>query len=226
LHVARRSVIVRGTRSLQIEPDPHTGKVYVMLTNNTVRERDETIPANPRGPNPLGHIIEITEPQGDFASTRSRWDLLVRCGDPADPATGAVWGPGTSESGWFGSPDNCAIDSAGGLFVSTDGDERLNKCANGIWRVETEGLERGRSTMIFRTPTGSEVCGPRLSADETTFFLAVQHPGQDGEDYPGHARPSTFEDPSTRWPDFEDGMPPRPSVMALWRRDGRRFSET
>jgi|TARA_R110000787_G_scaffold274658_2_gene382671 secreted PhoX family phosphatase len=213
-------------RPEDVEPDPRTGKVYVMLTNNTARKADQTDPTNPRGPNPFGHVIEITEPQGDFASTRSRWDLLVRCGDPADSAAGAVWGPDTSESGWFGSPDNCAIDSAGGLFVSTDGDERLNKCANGIWRVETEGLERGRSTMIFRSPTGAEVCGPRLSTDERTFFLAVQHPGQDGEDYPGHGRPSTFEDPSTRWPDFEDGMPPRPSVMALWRRDGRRFSDT
>ncbi|MBI1255611.1 MAG: DUF839 domain-containing protein [Hyphomonas sp.] len=212
-------------RPEDVEPDPARGKVYVMLTNNTARETAEAGPANPRGPNPFGHIIEITEPGGNFAATSSRWDLLVRCGDPADPASGAAWGPGTSESGWFGSPDNCTVDGAGGLFVSTDGDERLNRCANGVWRVETEGLERGRSTMLFRAPTGAEVCGPRLSDDQRTFFLAVQHPGQGGEDYPGHARPSTFADPSTRWPDFDDAMPPRPSVMTLQRRDGRRFSD-
>lgn len=212
-------------RPEDVQPDPRTGRVYVMLTNNSRRSADAVDAVNPRGPNLFGHIVEIIEPDGDFTAEESRWEILVRCGDPANPEVGASWGPGLSESGWFGSPDNCEIDSASHLYVSTDGSEVLNECANGVWRVETEGLERGKSVLMFRAPTGAEICGPRLSDDEKTFFLAVQHPGQDGEDYPDHARPSTFEDPSTRWPDFAPDMPPRPAVVALTRSNGGRFSD-
>jgi uncharacterized protein len=42
-------------------------------------------------------------------------------------------------------------------------------------------------------------------------FLAIQHPGED----PG----STFEAPSTRWPNFKEGAP-RPSVIAIVKKDG------
>ncbi|MBR9825332.1 MAG: PhoX family phosphatase [Alphaproteobacteria bacterium] len=212
-------------RPEDVQPNPQNGTIYVMLTNNSRRSEDQTDAANPRGPNRFGHIIEITEPNGDFTSTTSRWEILVRCGDPADPAIGAEWGPGLSENGWFGSPDNAAMDSANRLYVSTDGSEVLNQCANGVWRVETEGLERGYSRLMFLAPTGAEICGPRLSDDENTFFLAVQHPADGGEDFPGHARASTFDDPSTRWPDFAPDMPPRPAVVALTRADGKTFSE-
>ncbi len=195
-------------RPEDVEPDPRTGTVWVMLTNNHRRTEAQVNAANPRAGNLYGHIVQIIEPDGDFTATRSRWDIMVKCGDPNDPAVGAEWNAQTSENGWFGSPDNCAIDPAGRLWVATDGNEDTG-AADGIWAMETTGDRRGTGKAFFRAPAGAEVCGPKFTPDGRTLFLAVQHPG-DGSG-------TTFENPRTRWPDFEDGMPPRPSVVAVRR---------
>ncbi len=198
-------------RPEDVEPDPRTGKVWVMLTNNNRRTEDEINAANPRADNQHGHIIEITEPDGDFTATQSRWEILVKCGDPNVAEVGATWNPLTSDEGWYGSPDNCAVDPSGRLWVSTDGNERTG-AADGVWAMETTGEKRGTSKAFFRAPAGAEVCGPRFTDDGGTLFVAVQHPGDtDG---------ATFENPGTRWPDFADGVPPRPSVVAIRKSDG------
>ena len=198
-------------RPEDVEADKKTGRVWVMLTNNTDRTAEQVDAANPRADNAFGHIIEIIEPDGDFAATRSRWEFLVKCGDPANPAFGAAWNPLTSADGWFGSPDNCAVDPSGRLWVATDGNERTG-AADGVWALETDGDRRGTGRAFFRAPVGAEVCGPRFTGDGTTLFVAVQHPG-DG-------RGATYENPTTRWPDFGEASPPRPAVVAIRRKDG------
>lgn len=198
-------------RPEDVEPDPRTGKVWIMLTNNHKRTADQINAANPRAANLNGHIIELVEPDGDFTATRSRWEILVRCGSPENANVGATWNPLTSEHGWFGSPDNCAVDPSGRLWVATDGNE-MTGAADGLWAVETTGEARGTGKAFFRAPVGAEVCGPRFTPDGQTLFLSVQHPG-DGDG-------ATFETPTTRWPDFDANMPPRPSVLAIRRKDG------
>jgi hypothetical protein len=76
--------------------------------------------------------------------------------------------------------------------------------------------------MFFRVPVGAELCGPRFSPDDKALFLAVQHPATDGvQDYkPFGKSASTYEDPATRWPDFDPKMPPRPSVVVVTKKDG------
>jgi secreted PhoX family phosphatase len=65
------------------------------------------------------------------------------------------------------------------------------------------------------------MCGPCFTPDSETLFVAVQHPGADGtKDFKGFERASTFDDPATRWPDFQPGMPPRPSVVAIRAKKG------
>lgn len=211
----RRAALALGAtpmdRPEDVEPNPHTGRVYVMLTNNGARADNQIDAANPRGPNNFGHIIEIVEPEGDFASLESRWEILIRCGDPARPEYGALWNPETSAQGWFGSPDNCAIDPSGRLWVSTDGNEGTG-ANDGLWAVETDGPERAKGKGFFRAPLGAEVCGPCYSADGKTLFIAVQHPGD--------TQGARFENPSTRWPDFDPELPSRPAVLAIRRSDG------
>ncbi|MBY9067257.1 PhoX family phosphatase [Hyphomonas sp. WL0036] len=198
-------------RPEDIEPNPKTGRVYVMLTNNDKRKADQVDAANPRPANRFGHIIEIIEPEGDFASETSRWEILVRCGDPSIAAVGATWNPLTSPNGWLASPDNCAIDPQGRLWVATDGNDDTG-AADGIWALETDGARRGTGHHLYRCPAGAEMCGPRFNTEGDVLFVAVQHPGEtDG---------SSFEKPGSRWPDFDAAMPPRPSVVVITRKGG------
>ncbi|TQV77736.1 PhoX family protein [Denitrobaculum tricleocarpae] len=210
-------------RPEDVEPNAKTNKVYVMCTNNSKRKEEQVNVANPRPANTFGHIIELSPPDGDHASESYAWDILVKCGDPSVAEVGAQWNPATSENGWFGSPDNCAVDHMGRLWISTDQGSNWSKSgtADGIWAMETEGELRGTGKMFFRVPVGAEMCGPRFAPDDKSLFLAVQHPATDGtKDYPGFEKNSTFEEPATRWPDFKEGVPPRPSVVVVTKQDG------
>ncbi|KIN60699.1 Tat pathway signal sequence domain protein [Sulfitobacter noctilucae] len=203
------------------------GTAYIMLTNNSRREPDEVNPANPRSKSRFGHIIEIKEDGGNHAATFGTWSILVKCGDPSLAEVGAQWNPETSENGWFGSPDNCAIDADGRLWVSTDQGSNWGRTgkSDGLYAVETEGTARGTSKLFFRCPVGGEMCGPYFTDDGKTLFLAVQHPGTDGtKDLKGFERASTFEDPATRWPDFDPAMPPRPSVVVVTKKGGGKIA--
>jgi secreted PhoX family phosphatase len=213
-------------RPEDVEANPRTGEIYVMLTNNSKRTAEQVDGPNPRAENRFGQIVEITEADGDNAADSATWELLVVCGDPSDPEVGARWNPATTENGWFASPDNCAVDPEGRLWVTTDQGSAWARSgtADGVWGLETEGPLRGTGKMFFRVPIGAEMCGPRFTEDGTALFVAVQHPATDGtKNYPGFERDSTFEDPATRWPDFQPDMPPRPSVLVITKQDGGRI---
>jgi secreted PhoX family phosphatase len=213
-------------RPEDVQPNAKTGTVYVMLTNNEKRAKGETDDANPRPHNVFGHIIEMTPPDGDHAAVEFQWTVLVRCGDPRDAEVGALWHPETSQHGWFASPDNCAVDADGRLWISTDqgGEWPLTNKSDGLYGLETTGVKRGKSKLFYRCPVGAELCGPYFTPDQETLFLAVQHPGTDGtKAYKPFGRVSTFKDPATRWPDFDEQMPPRPSVVVVTRKGGGRI---
>ena len=208
-------------RPEDIDANPATNKVYVVLTNNNRRKAEEVNAANPRANNQFGHLIEMIPPDGDHAADKYRWEILVRCGDPAVADVGATFSSDTTRNGWFGMPDNLAVDGQGRLWVATDGNSsKATGRADGIWGIETEGAARGTSRHFYRAPVGAEVCGPCFTPDSETLFVAIQHPGE-ADDDAGPA--ATFENPSTRWPDFKADMPPRPSIVAITRRGGGKI---
>ncbi|MBM3518690.1 MAG: PhoX family phosphatase [Alphaproteobacteria bacterium] len=223
----RRAAALLGAtpmdRREDVEANPVSGTVNLILTNNTARKPEQVDAANPRAGNTFGHIIELRPAGGDHALATFRWEILVRCGDPAAPEVGAAWSADTTEDGWFASPDHCAIDHGGGLWIATDQGDKWPKSgtADGVWRLETEGPRRGTGRMFFRAPVGAEVCGPCFAPDDRALFASVQHPAVDGaEKYPGFERASSFDDPATRWPDFAPDLPPRPAVVMITKDDG------
>lgn len=202
-------------RPEDVETNPVTGRVYVMLTNNSRRKPEEVDAANPRARNAHGHIIEIIPPmkdgKPDHTATEAKWDIFLLGGKPGiDP--GARYHRLTSDNGWLSCPDNCTFDSKGRIWIATDGGPANAGIADGIWAADTTGNGRALTRLFFQAPTGAEVCGPCFTPDEQTLFLSVQHPGED--------RGSTFDKPSTRWPDFKPDVPPRPSVIAITKKGG------
>ena len=216
----------RMDRPEDVQPNPVNGRVYVILTNNKDRAAGQDDPANPRAENVFGHIIEMTPPDGDHAAPEFRWEVLVRCGDPAVAEVGALWNPETSGNGWFACPDNAAVDAEGRLWIATDqGEPWPTGRADGLYALETEGARRRTAKLFFRVPVGAEMCGPCFTPNQETLFVAVQHPSADAtKRYKGFERVSTFADPATRWPDFKPDMPPRPSVLAITKVGGGKIA--
>ena len=73
----------RMDRPEWIVPHPVTREVYCACTGNTARGRDGNEgpnPANPRAPNPFGHLLRWRDDGGDPAATRFRWDVFVQAG--------------------------------------------------------------------------------------------------------------------------------------------------
>ncbi|MFC9634968.1 PhoX family protein [Streptomyces mirabilis] len=196
-------------RPEDIQPSPHTGKVYVVLTNNTNRGKagsagaDE---ANPRNANKHGHILELTERRGRAEATTFGWSLFLVAGDPADPATYFAGFPKDRVSP-ISCPDNVAFDPHGNLWISTDGNQLGSH--DGLLDVATKGERRGELKQFLTVPTGAETCGPIIQ--DRRVLVAVQHPGEiDG---------ASVEKPASNWPDGP-GEIVRPAVVSVWRTDG------
>ncbi len=195
-------------RPEDIAVDAGAGRAWLSLTKNPWRRgtasrgvyngRELDLgpnAANPRGPNPWGHLIEIDEQDGDCAATRFRWRILAQGGE-------AVAGSA------FGSPDNLALDRSGNLWIVTDG-EQPGGGPNGCFVMPTHGSSRGVARQVMSAPPGAEVCGCAFLPGDRALLLSVQHPGEGG----------LLSSPLSAWPDGP-GHAPRPSVIALYRKDG------
>jgi hypothetical protein len=217
---ARRAADLVGAtpmdRPEDVEANPRTGRVYVVMTFNERRAPEQVNAANPRGPNRFGHIIEIVPPmvngRPDHAADECAWEFFLLGGNPADPGHDARYHAAVSANGWLACPDNIAFDSSGRIWIATDGQDEVMGVADSLYAAETAGERRGATRCFFSGPRGAEITGPEFTPDRKTLFLAIQHPGDEKD--------STFDQPSTRWPDFKDGVPPRPSVVAITKADG------
>lgn len=132
------------------------------------------------------------------------------CGDHSDASTYFAGFPKdrVSAISW---PDNITVDMAGNLWISTDGQPRTLEINDGLYAVPVAGPERGCLRQFFSAVTGAEVSGPIFTPDNTSLFMAIQHPGEGG----------TFEQPITHWPDGAGA--PRPALVVIQAEGGGRI---
>lgn len=220
---ARRAADLMGAtpmdRPEDVEANPGNGRVYVMLTNNSQRKPEQVGGPHPRAKNEHGHVVELTPPgagkgrMGRHDAERFRWDILLLAGKAED---GAKYNPLNDKFGtWLSSPDNCTFDNRGRLWISSDqgSHQAKNKIPDGMYACDVDGKGRALVKMFYACPRDAEMCGPAFTPDNRTLFVAVQHPAE--------SKDSTYDAPSTRWPDFRPDMPPRPAIVAITRPDDK-----
>jgi secreted PhoX family phosphatase len=108
---------------------------------------------------------------------------------------------------------------------------------NNAWFIPTSGPYSGQSFPFAIGPTETELCGLQFSADQRTLFLTPQHPGV----FNGIRKDMAFEERrfalkttdgreffqvrkvpiGSNWPSKEPNQPPRPSIVAVRRKNNK-----
>lgn len=197
-------------RPEDIDTSPVSGHVFVNLTRNNDRKPFRLDPANPRAENEDGHVLELMPPAKagklDHAANVFQWSVFLLAGPVAE---GGKYG--SADSAVLSGPDNLAFDPKGRLWIATDNRRWAfpSPVPNGLFACEVDGPGRAATRFFFNVPAGAEMCGPEFTPDGETLFVAVQHPCED-----------LHPKPAKGWPDFVEGVPARPSIVAVTRKGG------
>jgi uncharacterized protein len=185
---------------------PETNEVYATLTNNSGRV--VTDDANPRTANRYGQIIRWREAGGDAAALSFEWDLFVLAGNPtiaqANPLNNGS--SNVSDANTFNSPDGLGFDSAGRLWIQTDGNySNVGNFANqGNNQMLCADPTTKEIRRFFVGPKECEVTGLTFTPDSKTMFINIQHPGEDG---------------NSHWPEGGAALP-RSATIIITKDDG------
>lgn len=188
------SILLGGTptdRPEDVEISPFDKTIFIAHTNND------------KHGNFHGHITRFIEDNNDLGSLTFDFEIFAA---------------GGKQSG-FSAPDNLTFDSNANLWTVTDmSSSSLNKGIhkhfknNGLFVIPTVAYknvkedEIGEAYQFASGPVEAEMTGPCFTPDETTLFLAVQHPGEGTKD---------AKNPTSMWPHRKGDKMPRPSVVAI-----------
>ena len=186
---------------------PKTGEVYLACTNGSAGALPASAAANPRSPNPYGHIIRWKERKGNVGSFT--WSVFLLAGDPTKDATVTV-----ADEDRFGSPDGLWFDPDGRLWIQTDISNSVQR-SGGYDRIGNNQMlcanpATGELKRFLTGPNGCEITGATATPDGTTMFINVQHPGE-ATTAIGTPTPATPTAVSS-WP---DGGRPRSATVVI-----------
>lgn len=199
---------------------PESREVFVALTNNFERRLADA--ANPRAPNPFGHILRLREEQPlpahdrEEAAARFRWDLFLLAGGAGE---GAIGEHALDEDSAFACPDGLVFDGKGRLWIHTDMPSRAAAGTPhrlfGNNQLLVADPRSGAIRRFLVGPRGCELSGGCFTPDQRTLFVNVQHPGEPTSE--AALREGRLR---SHWP---DGAPARPrsAVVAIEREDGQ-----
>ena len=192
-----------------VAANPHKAEAYVALTNNKHRGERDSQPlnmANPRAKNPYGHIVRWVPDRGNHAADAFAWDMYVMAGNPMVHDDLMAGSSNITAENMFNSPDGLKFDSAGNLWIQTDGNYSNEKGFAGMGNNQMlmGDPETGEIHRFLVGPRECEITGLTWSLDRKTMFVGVQHPGEKGDSH---------------WPEGGDAVP-RSAVIAVKRTDG------
>jgi secreted PhoX family phosphatase len=195
---------------------PHTGEVFVTLTNGSSNASAANGGAG-RASNPYGHIVKFREVEG--TDTAFNWDIFLLAGDPAT-ATDVPAGQTL-----FGSPDGIWVDDSGVVWIETDiSNSSQNLASRGYANIGNNAMlaanpSTGEVRRFLTGPRGCEITGVTMTPDQRTMFINIQHPGESTTYW------NTLVDPVTM---VAPGAPTtaNPSAVSSWPFGGRPRSAT
>ncbi|MBE9008124.1 DUF839 domain-containing protein [Fortiea sp. LEGE XX443] len=220
------------------------GDLYIAFTSGSAGKQggsDVRVFKGPKGEvgYEYGWVMRLTEDNNDTAATTFRWQMLATGGEPAAGGMG------------FANPDNLLLDPQGNVWMVTDiSTSKLNSAVNNrnaepgksvslsgvfgnnsMWFIPTSGADAGKAFLFALAPMECETTGPCFTNDQTTMFLAIQHPGERNGTRKNQAMESrqfvvttttgtefsqTRQVPiGSNWPDKSPNSPPKPAVVAI-----------
>jgi secreted PhoX family phosphatase len=225
--------------------DPTSGDLLIAFTAGGGNEDGRADPTIFRGPEgqptwPYGWIMRLSDgdPHGMAAAAGVadpfRWRMVATGGAPWEGGLG------------FSNPDNLTVDRSGAIWMVTDRSSSSTDLDlfgnNSCWVLPARGAAAGQAFCFATGPMECELTGPCFDREETTLFLAVQHPGEAHGTRPSaeaqEAQTHRLVDRDgvafeqrrwvplgSNWPSGVPGRPPRPGVVAIRRLDGRTMLE-
>lgn len=194
-----------------------------------------------------GWIMKLDEDDNDPAALSFTWSMTATGGEVAKGGAG------------FANPDNLTLDKAGNLWVVTDmstskhnkpvpsrtGDDGETLTGsdltgvfgnNSMWYIPLSGSDVGQIYPFAIGPMDCECTGLTFDGDNSSLFLAIQHPGEKNgirQDMAVESREfellatdgTAFKQQrqvplGSNWPSGKVNAPPLPGIVAIRRVNG------
>ena len=231
------------------------GTLFVAFTSGAAGDDggpDKTIFVGPNGETDYeyGWIMKLEEDNNNPAALNFTWSMLATGGEVARGGTG------------FANPDNLTLDKSGNLWVVTDmSTSKHNKAVpnrsvegknltgsdltgvfgnNSMWYIPLSGEDAGKIYPFAIGPMECECTGLTFNDDNSSLFLAIQHPGEkNGIRLDMAAETRDFELLATdgtsfkqqrqvplgsNWPSKQVNQPPLPGIVAIRQVNGRAIA--